>query len=143
MILRSSCSKSRSLLTSIQRHCSSDQAGDKKSKLKEDPAQKPKLEDAQKLKLQEAQSYEKWLANLSSAKNNAVNFKKDTLFKLDTYRATFAKDAWFKFENFREAFGQKIQEPNVEWYAKRIGYVMKKWENFIGEFIVSNAVALF
>ena len=59
----------------------------------------------------EAQSYEKWNKDLQS-------FRKDAMFRLDYYKEALLN------------FGTK--KSNEEWYAERLSFWMKRYENFVG-----------
>ena len=69
----------------------------------------------------EAQSYEKWNKDLQS-------FRKDAMFRLDYYKEALLN------------FGTK--KSNEEWYAERVSFWMKRYENFVGLTEVKAAQAL-
>ena len=73
-------------------------------------------------KINEAQSYEKWLANVNS-------YKKDAKFRLGYYKEALV--------NWR-----KGQSSTEEWYAERVSFWMKRYENFVGLTEVKAAQAL-
>ena len=73
--------------------------------------------------LTEAQSYEKWAKDLQS-------FRKDAMFRLDYYKESL--------NNWK--LGTK--KSNEEWYAERVSFWMKRYENFVGLTEVKAAQAL-
>ncbi len=70
-------------------------------------------------KLAEAQSYEKWLASASQGAKSKFSQYKDTLFN----------------------WGSANKKPE-EWYAERVSFWMKRYENFVGLTEVKAAQAL-
>ena len=71
----------------------------------------------------DAQSYEKWAKDLQS-------FQKDAKFRLDYYKEAL--------QNWK--LGTK--KSNEEWYAERVSFWMKRYENFVGLTEVKAAQAL-
>ena len=69
----------------------------------------------------DAQTYEKWNKDLQS-------FRKDAMFRLDYY-----KEALLNYG---------AQKTNEEWYAERVSFWMKRYENFVGLTEVKAAQAL-
>ena len=83
---------------------------------------KSEEKNAKEQSIKEAQSYEKWLANLSYVK----------------------KDAQRLGEAFQDRFvlWRKDHPIDSEWYAERVSFFMKRYENFVGLTEVKAAQAL-
>ena len=83
---------------------------------------KSEEKNAKEQSIKEAQSYEKWLANLNYVK----------------------KDAQRLGEAFQDRFvlWRKDHPIDSEWYAERVSFFMKRYENFVGLTEVKAAQAL-